>query len=157
MSLRTVVLLAVLAAFAVFAALNWSAFTTPTTLSLAFATVSAPLGIVMLVLTAVIAVLFLTYVVYLQSSVMLEARRNARELQTQRQLADEAEASRFTELRALIEVRSSTIESAIALAQSNLEARLNRATGELQLAVEQGAAGLSAHIGEMQDRLERNR
>ena len=103
MQLRTLLLVLALALTATFATVNWSAFVAPTTLSLVFTTIEAPLGLIMLAITAVIAVLFLAFIVYLQTSVLLEARRHAKALETQRQLADQAEASRFTELRAFLE------------------------------------------------------
>jgi len=126
MPLRTVLLLIVLAAIALFAALNWSAFLAPTTLSLGFAQVQAPLGLIMLGLIAILTAVFLGYLVYLQSTVLLESRRHAKELQAQRELADQAEASRFTELRSHLDSRLSEIENS-----------------------------LSAQLGEMRDRLER--
>ena len=111
---------------ALFAALNWAAFTTPTALWLGVATVHAPLGLILLAMMVFLAAVFLGYVVYLQTSFLMEARRSARELQAQRGLADQAEASRFTELRAHLDTRLSEIESS-----------------------------LSAQLGEMRDRLER--
>jgi uncharacterized integral membrane protein len=126
MPLRTVVLLIVLAAVAVFAALNWSAFMAPTTLSLGIAQVQAPLGLIMLALMAILTALFLTYLVYVQTTVLLESRRHAKELQAQRVLADQAEASRFTELRTYLETRLTELENS-----------------------------LSAQVGEMRDRFER--
>ena len=39
---------------------------------------------------------------YLQTSTLLEARQHARDLQAQRKLADQAEASRITELQNLL-------------------------------------------------------
>ena len=137
MRMRTLLLLLIVVVLGTFTILNWTAFTTPTSLSLVFASVQAPLGLVMLVITGILAALFLLYVAYLQGTVILEARRSSRELQSQRQLADQAEASRFTELRGV------------------LEARLDRLDIELRATVEQTAAGLSAHIGEIEDRLER--
>jgi uncharacterized integral membrane protein len=113
MPLRTVVLLIVCTVVALFAALNWSAFLAPTTISLGVAQVQAPLGLIMLVLMAVLAALFLAYVVYLQSTVLLEARRHAKELQAQRELADQAEVSRFTELRAYLDTRLSELENSL--------------------------------------------
>ena len=59
-----------------------------TTLSVGFTTVQAPLGLVLLIVTALLALLFLIYVVYLQSSVLLENRRQSRELQNQREIAE---------------------------------------------------------------------
>jgi len=113
MPLRTVLLLIVLAAIALFAALNWSAFLAPTTLSLGFAQVQAPLGLIMLGLIALLTALFLGYLVYLQTTVLLESRRHAKELQAQRELADQAEASRFTELRAYLDARLSEVENSL--------------------------------------------
>ena len=113
MPLRTVVILVVLAAVALFAALNWSAFLAPTTLSLGFAQVQAPLGLIMLGLLGGVIALFLMYLVYLQTSVLLEARRHAKELQAQRELADQAEISRFTELRAYLDTRLTEIENSL--------------------------------------------
>jgi uncharacterized integral membrane protein len=103
MSIRTVGLVLLLALLAVFVIVNWSAFTTPTSLSLLVGTVEAPLGLLMLMVTALLGVVFLAYLVWLQTSVLLESRRLARELAAQRQLADQAESSRFTELRTHID------------------------------------------------------
>jgi uncharacterized integral membrane protein len=113
MPLRTVVLLIILAVVALFAALNWSAFLAPTTLSLGFTQVQPPLGLLMLALLAAVTAVFLGYLVYLQSTVLLESRRHAKELQAQRELADQAEASRFTELRSFIDSRLSEVENSL--------------------------------------------
>lgn len=99
MKLHTLFLLLVLALIAAFAALNWSVFITPTDLSLGYTTVQMPMGLLMLGLLFFLSALFLVYVVYLQGSVLLETRRQSRDLQANRELADRAEASRFTELR----------------------------------------------------------
>jgi uncharacterized membrane protein len=143
MQLRTLLLVLVLALTAAFAAVNWSAFTAATALSLGFTVVEAPLGLIMLALTALIAVLFLVFIVYLQTGVLLEARRHARELEAQRQLADQAEASRFTELRAFIEKEI-----------ARLAAEIDSTRADLRTAIEQSANTLAAYIGEVEDRLE---
>jgi uncharacterized integral membrane protein len=70
----------VLALSALFAALNWAAFTAPTALTLGFADVNAPLGFIMLVLTALVSGLFLAYIVLQQAGVILDARRYAKDL-----------------------------------------------------------------------------
>ncbi len=103
MPLRTILILVVLGAIALFAALNWEAFAAPTTLRLGFGTVEAPLGLIMLGLIALLAFLFLVFVTYLQTSVLIEGRRHARELEAQRELAERSEASRYTELRQLFQ------------------------------------------------------
>lgn len=148
MSIRTVVLLLLLLALGVFVAVNWTAFTAPTTLSLLVATVEAPLGIVMLGITGILVAMFLAYAFYLQTSVLLETRRMARELNAQRELADQAEASRFTELRSMLEARFETLGSA-------WRSETARSTEALREAIRQAANGLAAQLGEMDQRLGR--
>jgi uncharacterized integral membrane protein len=114
MPMRTVLLLVILALLAAFVIANWAAFTTPTTLSVLVGSVQAPLGLVMLTITAALALVFLIYAFYLQTSVLLETRRMTREVQAQRQLADQAEASRFTELRGHLDQAVNTLAAQIA-------------------------------------------
>ena len=68
MYLRNLLILVLLGALVLFAAVNWTAFTTPTTLSVIFTTVEAPLGLILLVVTGLLTLLFLIYLVYSQSS-----------------------------------------------------------------------------------------
>jgi uncharacterized integral membrane protein len=126
MPLRTVVLLLVLALVTIFAGLNWTAFVAPTTLSFGVAQVQAPLGLIMLGLLAVLTTLFLLYVAYLQTTVILEWRRHAKELQAQRELADQAEVSRFTDLRGHLDTRLAEIESSLSAQLGEMRERLNR-------------------------------
>ncbi|HZN86931.1 MAG TPA: LapA family protein [Burkholderiales bacterium] len=102
MRFRTLFLFLVLALTAVFALVNWSAFTAPTTLSLVFGTVTAPLGLIMLGVVFVLGAMALAYAMYVQGTALLESRRHTRELQVQRDLVDNAETSRFTELHRFV-------------------------------------------------------
>ena len=113
MRVRTLVVVVLLLLVALFAGLNWAAFTAPTELWLGVATVRAPLGLILLAMMVFLAAVFLGYVVYLQTSFLMEARRNARELQAQRELADQAEVSRFTELRTHLDTRLTEIENSL--------------------------------------------
>lgn len=155
MKFRTVLLLIVLAAITAFAALNWTVFVTPTTLSLGVADVKAPLGLVMVGILVLLAALFLVFVVYLQTSVLFEARRHARLLQANRDLADKAEASRFTELHGFLEVELKRQASLDAESRAAVLARLDQLDRDLRSALEQSGNTLSAYIAEMEDRLER--
>jgi uncharacterized integral membrane protein len=156
MNIRTLVLLIVLAAIAAFAAINWSAFVAPTSLSLGVADVQAPLGLVMLGLLAFVTALFLVFVIYLQTSVLLDARRHARELQANRELADQAEASRFTELRGFLEVELQRLTSRDVESRALLLQRLDQLDRDLRGVVEQSGNSLAAYIGELEDRLEKS-
>ncbi len=84
---------------------------TPTELSLGFAQVQAPLGVVMLGISALLCALFIVYLLFQQAGALLEARRYAKEMKAQRELADSAEASRFTELRAFLEAEMRRLEA----------------------------------------------
>jgi uncharacterized protein YlxW (UPF0749 family) len=99
--------------------------------------------------------LFLIYVVFLQSSSLLESRRQARELQSQRDLADRAEDSRFQQLRSTMEAERSSLETQIAESKAAVLARLDALERDLRLAVEQSGNTLAAYLGEIEDRFER--
>ncbi len=155
MKVWTFFLMIVLVAITAFAALNWSAFLTPTTLSLGVTVVQAPLGVVMLGLLVFFTVLFLVFVVYLQTSVLLEARRHARELQANRELADQAKASRFTELRSFFEVELRKQAGLEAESRAAVLARIDQLDNDLRSAVEESGNTLCAYFDELEDRLER--
>jgi uncharacterized protein YlxW (UPF0749 family) len=130
---RVLVLCLLVAFTVVFALLNWTAFAAPTTLSLGFTSVQAPLGLIMLVLLGAVCIAFTAWAISLQGHALMDARRLTKDLQTQRDLADKAEASRFTELRA----------------------HLDAALAEQRRTVEQQANSLAASLAELEDRLER--
>lgn len=155
MSLQFVLLLVLIAALALFAIVNWAAFTAPTTLSLLVGSVQAPLGLIMLLITGFLAAIFLAYAFYHQTSALLETRRMARELQTQRELADQAEASRLAELRASLDTRFDRLEVALRAGRTEGVSDLARVTGELRLGIDQAINGLAAQIAELDDRIAR--
>ena len=156
MKLSTLLLLLVLTAIAAFAALNWSVFITPTELSLGFTTTQIPLGLVMLGLLIFVTALFLLFVLYLQTSALLETRRQSRELKASRELADQAEASRFSELRDVIEAEFLKLRNQHAASQSEEMARSEQLEKNLRSATEQSGNTLAAYIGELEDRLEKS-
>lgn len=154
MRYRTLVLVVAIALVAAFVALNLEEFTRPSVLSLGLTTVQAPLGLVMLVLLVATTLVFLAATVWTQSANLLENRKYARELHTQRELADKAEASRFTELRQHLETS--------AAAEKEREAVLARALLD-QLAVQQRVFmarfdqsdhTVAAHLGQLEDRFD---
>jgi hypothetical protein len=154
MKLRALVLIGVLGLFLAFMILNWATIMAPTTLNLAIAEVIAPLGLVMLGMMALLTALFLVFIVYLQTSVLFEARRHAKELQSNRELADKAEASRFTELRQYMDAEIQKQTTAQAEAESTLLAKLDTLNADIHRAIDVSGKSLSAYIGELEDRLE---
>ena len=155
MNLRTLQLLLLVAAIAIFTLVNWSAFTTPTTLSLVFGTVQAPLGLVMLVLTGLLAALFLVYIVYQQAGLLVETRRASRDMAAQRELADKAEASRFTELQAFLTSELRRLDTRIAEARAENSRRVEASEQALTTRLTEATNGLAAHLGEVEDKIDR--
>lgn len=156
MRVAIVLLLLVLVGAAAFVTLNWGAVITPTDLSLGVGMVRMPLGLVMLGFLLVITALFLVFVLFLQTSVLLETRRQAKEIRASRELADQAEASRFTELRSFIE--SELAGKGAAGAGSSPAAvleRIDQLERALRALIEQSGNGVAAHLGELEDRLEK--
>jgi hypothetical protein len=108
----------------------------------------------LLIVVGLLTLLFLLYVVYLQSSILVENRRNARELQAQRELADQAEASRFSQLRSFLERELGRLGEKIEESKVGVLAKVEAVERDLRLVVEQSGNTLAAYIGEIEDRLE---
>ena len=155
MYLRTLLIVLLVGVVAMFAVLNWSAFMSETTLSVGFTTVQAPLGLILLVITGLLALLFLIYVVYLQSSALLENRRQSRELQSQREVAENAEASRFYQLKTSLEEALREQSNQATQFNNATLARLEKLDRDLRVIIEQSSNSLAAYIGEVEDRVER--
>jgi uncharacterized integral membrane protein len=155
MKIRTVFLLIGLIVIAVFAAINWGAFTTPTTLSLLFGVVQAPLGLVMLGLTALLTAVFLLFAVFLQTSALLDARRHERELQSMRELAEHAESSRFTKLHEFFKEETQKLAGMSKESRTEVLKRLDQIDKDVNSTIEQSSNSLAAYIGELEDKLEK--
>jgi len=123
--IRKILLLIVAVALALFAWLNWDALSVITPISLGWVTVRAPLGLIVLVPALVLCVLFSLWGVSLQARVLRDVRLNTRALQ-QRELAEREEMSRLVELRI-----------------------------DFLKALEASVNTTAAHIGELDDRMER--
>ena len=149
-------LLALVAALLVaVATLNWEVFITPTDISLGFGQVAVPLNLMLLGLLVLLSVLFLVHAVYIQGSALMETRRHTKELQANRELADKAEASRFTALREFIAAEMTRQEARQTEAQQQLLVRLTELAQASHTLTEQTGNSLAASLGELEDRLER--
>lgn len=155
MKTRTLFLILVLVAVGGFTVLNWSAFLTPTTLNLGVAEVQASLGLIMLGALVMVAAVFMVYILYLQTTVLLDTRQHTKELQSNRKLADQAEASRFTELRGFLEAELKRQLARDAESRAAVVARIDQLERDLRTAVEQSGNSLAASLGELEDRLDR--
>ena len=133
MRVLTLAILVVLALVVALVGLNWAAMTAPVGLAVGPTTLELPLGMTLLVLMSLLVALVAGYAVYLQGSALMEARRMSKEMLASRDLADKAEASRFTELRQFLE---------------QLEARQ-------RTVIEQTGNSVAASVGELEDKVER--
>ena len=146
MNSRTLVLLLIVAATAALAVLNWTALSEPSPISLGVTTVDAPLGLIMLGLTVLLGVFFIAYVLSLQGSVLLDTRRHTKEMQAQRELADKAEASRFTELRAFLDAQHQQVQAQLIERLDALESRLTARAAESDNST-------AAYVGQLEQQL----
>lgn len=154
---RAISLFAVLAFIGLFGLLNWPALAAPTPLTLGVMDFEAPLGLIMLGAAVFTAVLFSVWAVTLQANALRDARRMTRDLQVQRELADRAEASRFTELRNFVAAELAVVAQSSETARVATLGRLDRMQSEMRILLDQSANSVTASLGEMEDRMGRER
>ena len=155
MKLSSLALALAMALLALVALLNWSAFSAPTLLNLGVAEVQAPLGIVLLIFTGLLSALFLFYIVVQQAGMILEARRTAKELKGHREVADQGEASRFTELREFLRTEMQATAKRDAELSDQLLQKMDTVRTGLAETIELTGNGLGASLGELEDRFVR--
>ena len=141
MRVRTLLVLLAILLLAAFAAINWPIFVAPAQLSLMVSSFTAPFGLLMGGLVVVPVLAFAAYMAAWQGQILMESRRHGKELELQRTLADQAEASRFTELRGL----HTEVEQ--------LSARLAQVQEALRTDIRENGNSLAASLAEMDDRL----
>ena len=155
MRARTIFLIVGIFLIAGFAMLNVDEFTRTSVLSLGFTTIQVPLGLVMLLLVVAILLVFLATTIYMQSANLIETRQYARELTAQRELADKAEASRFTELRQYIESQAALGFSREALTKVAIDHRLSQTEAMVLHRMDQSDNTAAAYWGQHTDALAR--
>ncbi len=104
MKTQSFTLLVILLAISGFAALNWESINTTTELSVGFATINFPLGLILLACIVLLTVLFLIFIMSMQASTIMMSRRQNKAMLAKQKLADEAEASRFTDLKQYLDL-----------------------------------------------------
>ncbi len=144
MRVRTIVLIVAGLLAALFLVLNWSVFAAPASFYFLVGSISLPIGIVMLALIALVTLGYAIYLGMWQSKLLMDYRRQSKELQSQRALADDAEASRFTSLSTLLREE-----------MSKQEARFEAAFAALRTELRETENSIAATLGEMDDRQQR--
>lgn len=144
MRVRTIALIVGGLCAAIFLIINWSVFAAPASFYFLAGTISIPIGLVMLALTALVTLGFAIYLGIWQSKLLMDYRRQSKDLQSQRALADDAEASRFTALAALLKEE-----------MSKQDARHEAAFTALRNELRDTEHSIAATLGEMDDRQRR--
>ncbi len=144
MRTRTLLIVLVLLLIAGFLAINWSLFAAPAKINFVFSSIEAPMGLVMFGILTLIALAFGIYSAVSWSAILLEYRRQAKELTAQRTLADQAEGSRYTELRGAMHDEL-----------EHLADRMAQIHETLRTEIRENANSLAATIGELDDRIQK--
>jgi uncharacterized integral membrane protein len=155
MRARTIFLIITIALLVGFAMLNVDEFTRVSTINLGVTTMQVPLGLAMLGITLAILVIFLVTTLYMHSASLMETRKYSKELTVQRDLADKAEASRFTELRKFIDAQNASSLQREAAATAAFNDRLALVQAAVMYRLEQSDNTTAAYIGQMQDSIAR--
>ena len=134
MRFRSLLVLVASGLAALFVVLNWRVFTGLVKLNLLLTSAEIPVGVVMLLLFAVGLLVLWNTLGRWQGTLLQEFRRQAKELQAQRLLAESAEASRFTELGALV----------------------REEIAKLRTELQETEHSIAATLGEMDDRLRKS-
>lgn len=138
---------------AAIAALNWPEFTRAEPLSFGVVTATLPLGLVMLTLMAIVLAVFLVSSAIGESRYLLEHRRHSRALHAQRELAEKAEASRFTDLRQQLDGYLRETRQRDQVVATELEKRLMTSHSELRAHIERMHQMLATRLADIETRL----
>jgi uncharacterized integral membrane protein len=154
MRARAILLVLAVVLLAGFAAQNWTEITRPVPLTFGVLQQSAPLGLILLVLLGVAAILFIGYAGSLRTRHLLESRDHARALHAQRELADKAEASRFTDLRQMLDTHMRESRQREATMNAELDKRLGQHHRELRDELQRLTQLMSGRLTQMERHLE---
>lgn len=155
MKIRTFILLFGSLLMASFVALNLSEILRPTTLELGFSQIEAPMGLVLLGILVCALAFFLVAMLLFQTGHLMALRQATKEAKEQRNLADKAEQSRFTELRQWLQTQEQQQLAREQAQHQAVWARLDALEQSLLTRLDEGHNGLAASMGELEDRLER--
>jgi len=151
---RLIFIVAALVLVAGFAALNWSEFTRSAPLSFGVFVAEASLGLVMLAALGLTLVVFLLSSAIHESRMMLDSHRHTKALQAQRNLAEKAEASRFTDLRQQLDAHLRENRQRETIAATEFEKSMVQSQRELRNQLEQMSRTLAGRLGELEGRIE---
>jgi uncharacterized integral membrane protein len=137
-----------------FAAQNWSEFMREAPLSFGVFVEQAPLGLIMLAALGVTLLVFLLSSAMQESRHLMESSRHARALQAQRDLAEKAEASRFTDLRQQLDTHLRENRQRESISATEFEKAMVQSQRELRNQLDLINRTLDGRLSELEGRLE---
>jgi uncharacterized integral membrane protein len=146
-----IIILLALFLLSVFTLANWAVLSASSTLSFIVFDVEGPLGVILLGAMLALVALFVVYALSLKTSMLMESRRHNQELEAQRKLAETAEASRLSDLRAQIEREFAQLHDAIGA----VDGRMDSHEQAMKQSLNEAANGLAALVAEMDDKIDR--
>ncbi|MBV2164877.1 MAG: LapA family protein [Comamonas sp.] len=146
MKARTALLVLIVALLGYLAFFNFASLAQDVPMSLGFTEIHGPLGLVMLALSALMAAIFLAYVIAMQATWLLEVRSHNKALQAQRELAEKAEISRFTDLRGALDDKQQQLEK-------RLMERMDALESHLKARAQESDNVHAAYIGQLEEQL----
>jgi len=154
--MRARMLLLVLAIVLVgaFAYQNWSQITTPSTLTFGVLEAAAPLGLILLTLLGITLLVALASTASMRTRSLVESRHHAKELQVQRDLAEKAEASRFTDLRQVLDTHLRESRQRETVLNAEMERAMAQHQRELRNQLEQMYHLLTSRLSELERRID---
>lgn len=150
---RIVFIVVAVLVVAAIAALNWPEFTQRVPLSFGVTTATVAVGELMLGILAVVLAVFLVTSAIQESRYLLEHRRHTRALQAQRELAEKAEASRFTDLRQHLDNHLRDARQRETMVATEFEKRLMQSQAELRAHLERMHQMIAARLDEIESHL----
>ena len=154
MRARVLVLVLAIVLVAGFAVLNWPEFERATTLNLGFVQTTASLPLILLSALGISLLAFLAASAVQTTRYLVDSRNHARELERQRELADRAEASRFTDLRQHLDLQLRELRQRDAIAATELEKSMVNSQRELRNQLDAMNRLLTARLSEIENRLD---
>ena len=153
MRTRGILFIVAILLVAAFAALNWSEIARSVPLSFGLFVMNAPLGAILLGLLALGVVAFALSSAAIRTQALVDSRTHHKTLEAQRALADNAEASRFTELRQHLDAQLRELRERDAIAATEFQKAMVGSQRELRTQLELMNRTLAARLNELDGRL----
>lgn len=125
-----------------FLALNWNVISSPVRIQFVVGTADTRIGMVIIALCLPLLLAVFVYFGVRQNALLKENRRQAKDLQVQRALADSAETSRITELGALFRSEIASLDQSIQATTASLRSEFHDTE-----------RSIAATLAEMDDRM----